>query len=70
MLRPFPKTVMQAAEKASYQLYAEMSAKSKHFAAVYPQWKKFRDEEFLWFRVAEATYDHYSFFSKIGQGKS
>ena len=31
------------------------------------EWKKFRDEQFLWFRVAEATYDNYSFNSKIGQ---
>jgi hypothetical protein len=28
--------------------------------------KKFRDEQFLWFRVAEASYDNYSFNSRIG----
>jgi len=69
-LRPFPKSVMQAAEKAAYELYDELKAKSKHWAAVYPEWKKYRDEEFLWFRVAESTYDNYSFFSKLGAGKS
>jgi TRAP-type mannitol/chloroaromatic compound transport system substrate-binding protein len=69
-LRPFPRAVMEAAEKASYQLYDELKAKSKHWATVYPQWKKFRDDQFLWFRVAEATYDNYSFFSKLGAGKT
>jgi TRAP-type mannitol/chloroaromatic compound transport system substrate-binding protein len=68
-LRPFPKAVMEAAEKASYELYDELKAKSKHWATVYPQWKKYRDEQFLWFRVAESTYDSYSFFSKLGAGK-
>src|SRR6266705_1627153 len=69
-LRPFPRSVMEAAEKASYELYGELKAKSKHWATVYPQWKKFRDEQFLWFRVAESTYDNYSFASKLGAGKS
>src|ERR1700704_932225 len=65
-LRPFPRSVMEAAEKASYELYDELKPRSKHWAAVYPQWKKFRDEQFLWFRVAEQTYDNYTFNSKIG----
>jgi TRAP-type mannitol/chloroaromatic compound transport system substrate-binding protein len=69
VLRPFPRDVMEAAEKASYELYDELKAKSKHWARVYPEWKKFRDEQFLWFRVAESTYDNYSFFSKIGAGR-
>jgi TRAP-type mannitol/chloroaromatic compound transport system substrate-binding protein len=69
-LRPFPKAVMAAAEKAAYELYDELKAKSTHWARVYPEWKKFRDEQFLWFRVAESTYDNYSFYSKLGQGKS
>jgi len=65
-LRPFPRAVLEAAEKASYEVYGEMSAKSAHFKRIYPEWKKFRDEQFLWFRVAEATYDNYTFNSKIG----
>src|SRR6188508_1385155 len=67
ILRPFPRSVMEAAEKASYEVYGEMSAKSAHFKRIYPEWKKFRDEQFLWFRVAEQTYDNYSFNSKLGQ---
>ena len=65
-LRPFPRPVLEAAEKAAYELYEELKGKSKHWANVYPKWKAFRDEQFLWFRVAEHTYDSYAFNSKIG----
>jgi len=68
-LLPFPKAVMEACEKASFELYGELNAKSAHWKRIYPGWKKFRDEQFLWFRVAEATYENYAFFSKISQGQ-
>ncbi len=68
-LRPFPKSVMEASEKAAYQLYDELGAKSEHWKRIYPGWKKFRDEQFLWFRVAEFTYENYAFASKIKPGK-
>ena len=69
LLRAFPKPVMEACEKASYELYEELNAKSAHWKRIYPEWKKFRDEQFLWFRVAESTYDNYVFYSKLGAGK-
>jgi TRAP-type mannitol/chloroaromatic compound transport system substrate-binding protein len=68
-LRPFPKPVMEACEKASFELYEELKGKSAHWKRIYPEWKKFRDEQFLWFRVAESTYDNYAFYSKLGAGK-
>jgi TRAP-type mannitol/chloroaromatic compound transport system substrate-binding protein len=67
VLRPFSRAILEAAEKAAYEVYDEMSAKSPHWKRIYPDWKKFRDEQFLWFRVAEQTYDNYTFNSKIGQ---
>ena len=60
---------MEACEKAAYEVYEELSAKSAHFKRIYPAWKKFRDEQFLWFRVAESTYDNYAFYSQIGAKK-
>src|SRR5205807_6206702 len=68
-IHPFSRSILEAAEKASYELYEELKAKSKHWARVYPEWKKYRDEQYLWFRVAESTFDNYSFFSKIGAPK-
>ena len=66
-LRPFPRSVLQAAEKAAYELYDTLGQKSKHWARMYPDWLKFRNDEFLWFRVAEGTYDNYAFNSALGR---
>ena len=64
-LRRFPQPVLEAAEKAAYEVYAEMNAKSAHWKRIYPEWKKFRDEQYQWFRVAESSYDNYMLSSKV-----
>jgi TRAP-type mannitol/chloroaromatic compound transport system substrate-binding protein len=63
-LRPFSKAIMEACEAATFELYGEMSAKSAHWKRIYPDWKKFRDDEFFWFRVAENSFDNYAFNSR------
>ncbi|MSQ58830.1 MAG: twin-arginine translocation signal domain-containing protein [Betaproteobacteria bacterium] len=68
-LSAFPKPVIEACEKAAYEVYEELGAKSAHWKRIYPAWKKFRDDEFLWYRVADYAYDNYAFNSKIGAGK-
>jgi TRAP-type mannitol/chloroaromatic compound transport system substrate-binding protein len=65
-LRPFSRTIMEASEKAAYEVYEELNAKSAHWKRIYPLWKKYRDEQFLWARVAEHAYETYAFNSKIG----
>lgn len=60
-LREFPTDVMVAAQKATFQLYDEFAAKYPAFKKVYGPWKKFRDEEYLWFGVAERAYDAFVF---------
>ena len=37
------------------EVYDEIAAKNAKFKKVYEPWKKFRDEQILWFRVAEKT---------------
>ena len=61
VLKPFPKSVMEATYKAAYDLYDETAKKNAKFKKVYDQWKHFRDEERLWFRVAEETFDNFVF---------
>ncbi len=68
-LRPYPRAIMEACEKAAYELYEELLSKSAHWKRVYPAWKKFRDDQFLWARVAELTYENYLFNSKVGKAK-
>lgn len=63
-LRPFPKAVLEAGQKAAFELYHELAAKSPHFRAIYEEWMKFRADQFLWFRVAESSYDNFVFSSQ------
>ena len=62
-LRAFPKPIMEAAQKAAFEIYDEAAAKSPHFKRIYAQWLKFRSDQFLWFRVAEMSYDNFVFTS-------
>jgi TRAP-type mannitol/chloroaromatic compound transport system substrate-binding protein len=58
-LRPFPREIMQASYKAAVEVCDETSAKNANFKKIYEPWKKFRDEEILWFRVAEQNFDQF-----------
>ncbi|MDB5811621.1 MAG: putative TRAP-type mannitol/chloroaromatic compound transporter, periplasmic component [Betaproteobacteria bacterium] len=60
-LRGFTRPVMEACEKAAFELYDELSEKSPHWKRIYPAWKKFRDEQYQWFRVAEYGFDSFAY---------
>src|SRR5262245_14802462 len=64
-LRAFPRPVMEAAQKAAFELYDELAGKSKHFRRIYDGWLKFRADQYLWFRVAELSYDNFVFTSPL-----
>jgi len=53
----FPTPVMEACLKAADEVYAETAAKNAKFKKVFDAWKPFRNEQVLWFRVAENTFD-------------
>jgi TRAP-type mannitol/chloroaromatic compound transport system substrate-binding protein len=55
----FPREVMEASYRAASDLYDETSAKNPQFAKLYQHYRQFRDEEFLWWRIAEFNYDHF-----------
>jgi TRAP-type mannitol/chloroaromatic compound transport system substrate-binding protein len=58
-LRPFSQDTMEAAFKAANELYEEISAKNADFKKVYDSLRAFRNEEYLWFQVAEYTFDNF-----------
>ena len=68
-LRPFPREVMQAAYKATFDLYDETAAGNPRFKKVYDQFKAFRDTELQWFRVAENTYDSFVYQMQAQEGQ-
>ena len=57
--KPFPRDVLLASHKAAFEVYEETATKNPKFRKVYEAWSKFRDEENLWFRVAENTFDNF-----------
>jgi TRAP-type mannitol/chloroaromatic compound transport system substrate-binding protein len=56
-LRPFSQDIMEAAFKATNEVYDEVSAKNADFKKAIDSIKAFRNEEYLWFQVAEYAYD-------------
>ncbi len=58
-LRPFPKEVMIASYKAALEVYKETEEKSPAFKKIYASMVKFREDQLLWFRVAEKGYDDF-----------
>jgi TRAP-type mannitol/chloroaromatic compound transport system substrate-binding protein len=55
----FPKDVLDAAFKESQALYSDLSAKNPNWKKVYEDYAKFRGEQNLWFRFAEAGFDDF-----------
>jgi TRAP-type mannitol/chloroaromatic compound transport system substrate-binding protein len=58
-LRPFPQEVLEACYKASTELQEELATKNPDWKKVYESYKNFRNEEYLWFQVAEYTFDNF-----------
>ncbi len=58
-LHAFPQEVMAAAEKAAFELYEAEAAKNESFRKIYTEWKKYRDTEIQWFKLAESSYDNF-----------
>ncbi|MEY4754371.1 MAG: hypothetical protein RJA44_2046 [Pseudomonadota bacterium] len=60
-----PKDVMEAAFKESQALYSELSAKNPNWKKVYEDYAKFRADQNLWFRFAEAGFDDFMQSQKL-----
>ena len=58
-LHAFNKDIMNACYQAAIEVNEEESAKNPKFKKVYDSWRTFRDEQILWFRVAEQNFDSY-----------
>jgi TRAP-type mannitol/chloroaromatic compound transport system substrate-binding protein len=64
-LRALPRPIMDAAFKAANEIYAELSGKNPSWKKVYEDWVKFRNEQVLWFRFAEAGFDDFMRAQKL-----
>jgi len=58
-LRPFSTAIMEACLKASNEVNAETSAVNADYKKVWESIVPFRNDEYLWWQVAEFTYDSF-----------
>jgi len=58
-LRPFPPAIMDASLRAAIDTYNETSATNPLFKKVWDSYLAFRNDEYLWWQVAELGYDSY-----------
>jgi TRAP-type mannitol/chloroaromatic compound transport system substrate-binding protein len=56
-LRPFPQDVLEASFKAATELYDDIATQNPDFRRIYQSLRAFRNEEYMWFQVAEYSYD-------------
>jgi TRAP-type mannitol/chloroaromatic compound transport system substrate-binding protein len=58
-LRRFSNETLGACLKAANELYDETSEKNPLFKKIYESWRRFRTDQFQWFRVNEQAYDQF-----------
>jgi TRAP-type mannitol/chloroaromatic compound transport system substrate-binding protein len=63
-LRPFPQPVMEACLKASNEVNAETSATNADYKKVLEAMQTFRSDEYLWWQVAEYSFDTFMIRSR------
>jgi TRAP-type mannitol/chloroaromatic compound transport system substrate-binding protein len=64
-VRQFPRTVLDASYKATFETYEELSGKSDDFKKIYESWQKFIAESNRWFLMAEASLDNYRYVMSV-----
>ena len=63
-LRPFSQPIMEACLKASNEVNAETAARNPDFKKILESMQAFRNEEYLWWQVAEYGYDTFMIRSR------
>ncbi len=58
-LRPFSNEIMDAAYKATNELWGEISAKNPDFKKTIEAMQAYRNDQYLWWQVAEYTFDSF-----------
>jgi TRAP-type mannitol/chloroaromatic compound transport system substrate-binding protein len=64
LLRPFSQSVMEACLKASNEVNAETSAANPFYKKTWESIAAFRNDAYLWWQVAEYSYDTFMIRSR------
>lgn len=60
-LRAYPRPVLEAAWRSANAVFEEVAQRNESFRKVLDSYRRYRDDEFTWFRVAENSYDNFAF---------
>jgi TRAP-type mannitol/chloroaromatic compound transport system substrate-binding protein len=66
-VRQFPRAVLDACYKATFDTYDELAARSEDFKTIYASWRRFLADSNLWFRLAESNLDSYRYIMSTQQ---
>ncbi|MGJ3248686.1 MAG: TRAP transporter substrate-binding protein [Elainellaceae cyanobacterium] len=58
-LTPYSEEILQAAEKASFEIYEQNASSDTAFKEIYDGWRAFRDEVYGWNRVNELSFSRF-----------
>jgi TRAP-type mannitol/chloroaromatic compound transport system substrate-binding protein len=64
-LKAFSQPIMEACLKASNEVNAETAARNQDFKKVLEAMQAFRNEEYIWWQVAEYSYDTFMIRSRV-----
>src|SRR5271166_4049835 len=67
-LRLFPQEVLNACYKTSSELYAQLGKENPRFKKVADSYMSFRSEEYLWWQVAEYSFDNFMIRERRAKG--
>jgi len=61
VLRAYSNEILEAAEKASFELFDEFAVKDADFKSIFADWKQFRDRVSAWNNINEGSFSRYSY---------
>ena len=64
-IRPFPRPVMDAAYRASFELFEELAQQNADFRTLYGSWRPFLETSNSWMRIAEFNLDAYRYSNAL-----
>ena len=58
LMKPFPREIGTAAWKATNEIFAELSASNAKWKKIFDNFVKYRDDQILWSRFAEGSFEN------------
>jgi TRAP-type mannitol/chloroaromatic compound transport system substrate-binding protein len=59
LLRPYPLDILRAAHRTTEEHLESVASGNPRFGKIHASWKRFRDDQRLWFRIAEDSFNRF-----------